>query len=81
MICRALGFSIQAFYKSRKAPLLQRDWNATHLINAAREIHFDHSAFGYWFIVDELPGRGIIAAENRVARLCSKERIWSIFAK
>jgi transposase InsO family protein len=27
------------------------------------------------------PGGGIIAGENRVARLCSQERIWSIFAK
>ncbi|GAB4941909.1 hypothetical protein MAHJHV47_46120 [Mycobacterium avium subsp. hominissuis] len=27
------------------------------------------------------PARGISASENRVARLCSQERIWSIFAK
>lgn len=46
-----------------------------------RGIHADDPAFGYPFIADELPGRGIIAGENRVARLCSQERIWSIFAK
>ena len=79
--CRVLGFSTQAFYKWRKAPLTQRDWDDAHLINAALDIHADDPAFGYRFIADELPGRGITASENRVARLCSQERIWSIFAK
>ena len=79
--CRVLGFSTQAFYKWRKAPFTQRDWDDAHLINAARDIHADDPAFGYRFIADELPSRGITAGENRVARLCSQERIWSIFAK
>lgn len=59
----------------------QRDWDDAHLINTARDIHGDDPAFGYRFIADELPGRGIAAGENRVARLCSQERIWSVFAK
>ncbi len=79
--CRVLGFSAQAFYKWKKDPVTQRDWDDAHLINAAREIHADDPAFGYRFIADELPGRGIAAGENRVARLCSQERIWSVFAK
>jgi len=79
--CRVLGFSTQAFYKWRKEPVSQRDWDDAHLINAARDIHADDPAFGYRFISDELPGRGIAAGENRVARLCSQERIWSVFAK
>jgi putative transposase len=79
--CRVLGFSTQAFYKWRKAPLTPRDWNDAHLINAALAIHADDPAFGYRFIADELPARGIVAGENRVARLCSQESIWSIFAK
>lgn len=72
--CRVLGFSTQAFYKWRKAPVSQRDWDDAHLINAARDIHADDPAFGYRFIADELPTRGITAGENRVARLCSQER-------
>jgi putative transposase len=79
--CRVLGFSTQGFYKWRKSPLTQRDWDDAHLINAARDIHADDPAFGYRFIADELPGLGIIAGENKVARLCSQERIWSVFAK
>lgn len=71
--CRVLGFSTQAFYKWRKAPVSQRDWEYAHLTSAARDIHADDPAFGYRFIADELPRRGITAGENRVARLCSQE--------
>jgi putative transposase len=79
--CRVLGLSTQAFYKWRKNPVTQRDWDDAHLIDAAHEIHADDPAFGYRFISDELPARGITVGENRVARLCSQERIWSVFAK
>src|SRR5690349_17902993 len=79
--CRVLGFSKQAFYSWCKQPVSQRDWDDAHLINAALEIHHDDPAFGYRFIADELPARGISAGENRVARLCSMQRIWSIHAK
>jgi putative transposase len=79
--CRVLGFSKQAFYAWCRNPVSQRDWDEAHLINAALDIHRDDPAFGYRFIADELPGRGIIAGENKVARLCSQQRIWSAFAK
>ncbi|AHH20356.1 integrase catalytic domain-containing protein [Nocardia nova SH22a] len=79
--CRVLGFSTQAFYRWKRCPVSQRDWDDAHLINAALDIHTDDPAFGYRFIADELPARGIRASENRVARLCSAQRIWSVFAK
>lgn len=79
--CRVLGFSKQGFYKWRKTPVTSRDWDDAHLIDAALDIHGDDPAFGYRFIADELPARGISAGENRVARLCSVQRIWSVFAK
>lgn len=79
--CRVLGFSTQGFCTWKKSPVTQRDWDNAHLINAAYDIHADDPAFGYRFIADELLGRGIIAGENRVARLCSQQRIWSVFAK
>jgi putative transposase len=79
--CRVLGFSTQAFYKWHASPVTQRDWDDAHLINAAYDIHADDPAFGYRFIADELPSRGIIAGENRVARLCSQQRLWSVFSK
>jgi putative transposase len=79
--CRVLGFSGQTFYAWRRRPVPQRDWDEAHLINAALDIHADDPAFGYRFIADELPARGITAGENKVARLCSQQRIWSSFSK
>jgi putative transposase len=79
--CRVLGFSKQAFYAWKRDPVSQRDWDDAHLINAAADIHRDDPALGYRFIADELPGRGIAAGQNRVARLCSQQQIWSVFAK
>ncbi|MEV0727108.1 IS3 family transposase [Micromonospora purpureochromogenes] len=79
--CRVLGFSKQAYYAWCAEPVSQRDWDDAHLINAALDIHHDDPAFGYRFIADELPAHGITAGANRVARLCSQQRIWSVFAK
>jgi hypothetical protein len=79
--CRVLGFSTQAFNKWRRNPVSQRDWDEAHLINAAIAIHGDDPAFGYRFISDELADAGFEVSERRVWRLCSQERIWSVFAK
>jgi putative transposase len=79
--CRVLGFSTQAFYAWRKDPVTQRDWDDAHLIDAAVDIHHDDPGFGYRFIADELPARGVTAGENRVARLCSAQRIFSVVAR
>jgi putative transposase len=62
-------------------PVSQRDSDDAHLINAAYDIHRDDPAFGYRFIADQLHERGLTAGENRVAQLCSLQRIWSVFAK
>jgi putative transposase len=79
--CRVLGFSRQAFYAWKRNPVSQRDWDDAHLINAAAGIHAGDPAFGYRFITDELAAAGISAGENRVARLCSQQQIWSAFSK
>jgi putative transposase len=79
--CRVLGFSTQAFNKWRRNPVSQRDWDNAHLINAAMDVHDDDPAFGYRFIADELADAGFVASERRVWRLCSEQRLWSVFAK
>ncbi|SBT40557.1 Transposase InsO and inactivated derivatives [Micromonospora auratinigra] len=79
--CRVLGFSKQAYYAWKTSPVTRRDLEDAYLINAALDIHADDPAFGYRFITDELPAHGITAGANRVARLCSQQRIWSAFAK
>jgi putative transposase len=79
--CRVLGFSKQAFYKWQAAPVSRRDWDDAHLINAAIDIHHDDPEFGYRFITDELAGHGLVASRNRVNRLCSQQRLWSVHAR
>ena len=79
--CRVLGFSKQAFYKWRADPVSRRDWDDAHLINAAIDIHHDDPEFGYRFITDELAGQGIQASRNRVNRLCTSQRLWSVHSR
>jgi putative transposase len=79
--CRVLGFSKQAFYQWKANPVSDRDWADAHLINAAIDIHHDDPEFGYRFITDELPARGIRASRNRVNRLCTQQRLWSVHSR
>ena len=79
--CRVLGFSKQGYYRWRASPVTERDWIDAHLVNAALDIHAEDPAFGYRFIADELPEKGITAGENRVQRLCRDHGIWPVFSK
>jgi putative transposase len=79
--CRVLGFSKQAFYQWKANPVSDRDWADAHLINAVIDIHHDDPEFGYRFITDELPARGITASRNRVNRLCTQQRLWSVHSR
>jgi len=44
-------------------------------------IHADDPGYGYRFITDELAEHGIVASKNRVWRLCSNMRIFSLHSK
>jgi putative transposase len=79
--CRVLGFSKQAFYKCKANPVTARDWDDAHLVNAAIDIHHNDPEFGYRFITDDLPDRGITASRNRVNRLCTQQQLWSVHAR
>ena len=79
--CRVLGFSKQAYFKWRADPVTDRDWNDAHLINAARDVHHDDPEFGYRFIADELADQGLKASRNRVQRLCSQQRLFSVHSR
>ena len=79
--CRVLGFSKQAFFKWRAAPVSRRDWDDAQLTNAAIDAHHDDPPFGYRFLADELREAGLAASDRRIWRLCSQQRIWSTFAK
>ena len=69
--CRVLGLSTQGYYKWRKDPFCQRDYDDAHAIDALLGLHQDDPTLGYRFLTDELADAGITASENRVWRLCS----------
>ena len=75
-----LGFSRQAFYAWKANPVSRRAWDDAHLINAAVDLHHDDPAFRVPVIADGPAVRGVRTGQNRVARLCSQRRIWSVFA-
>jgi transposase InsO family protein len=79
--CRVLGFSRQGYFKWRAKPICDRDLSDAYLINDAVDAHSDDPGFGYRFISDELETLGHVASENRVQRLCSMQRIWSVHSK
>lgn len=79
--CRVLEFSKQGCHRWRSNAVTERDWVDAHLVTAALDIHADDPAFGYRFIADELPEKGVMAGENRIQRLCKDHSIWSVFSK
>jgi putative transposase len=79
--CRVLGFSKQAFYQWKAKPVSDRDYDDAHLTNAAVDVHHDDPEFGYRFITDELTTQGWRASRNRVGRLCTQQRLWSVHAR
>lgn len=79
--CRVLGFSKQGFYRWKKQPMSNRDWNDAHVVNQIIDIHEADPEFGYRFITDELARKGVVTSENRVQRLCQQHQIWSVLTK
>jgi len=76
--CRVLGFSTKAFYKWRADPVCARDLADAYLTNAPIDLHVDDPEFGYRLIADDLKAAGHIVSENRIWRLCSAQRLWSV---
>jgi putative transposase len=75
--CRVLGFSTQALYQWKRAPVSARDWDDAQVPNAAVDVHADDPEFGYRLTADELRHAGHQVSENRVHRLCPQQRLWS----
>ncbi|MGN6089117.1 MAG: IS3 family transposase [Actinomycetales bacterium] len=78
LTCGVLGFSPQAYYAWRAAPVSARDLEDAYLTNALVDAHGDDPEFGYRFLADELERLGETVGERRVWRLCSQQRLWSV---
>ena len=81
LTCGVLGFSAQAFYKWRRRPCSDRDYDDAHLTNALVDLHEGDPEFGYRFLTDELQAAGHKVGERRVWRLCRQQRLWSTTVK
>ena len=79
--CRVLGFSIAAFYTRRSNPVCARDLADAYLTNDAHDLHTGDPEFGYRLIADDLRDAGHHVGDNRVWRLCSTQRLWSVPSK
>ena len=79
--CRVLGFSTQGFYKWKRSPVCRRDLDDAYLTNAAVDLYRDDPEFGYRLIADDLKAAGHQVSENRVWRLCSAQRLFSVHSK
>lgn len=79
--CRVLGFSRQAFYSWRAAPVSEHDLVDAYATNAAVEVHADDPGFGYRFIADEVIDAGHAVSERRMWRLCSQANLVSLHAR
>jgi putative transposase len=64
-----------------RQPVCDRDYDDAHLLNAAVDVHHDDPEFGYRFITDELHTQGLRASRNRVNRLCTMQKLWSVHAR
>jgi putative transposase len=79
--CGLLGFSRQAFYSWKAAPISERDLVDAYATNAAYEVHRDDPGFGYRFIADELTDAGHELSERRVWKVCSQAGIVSAHSR
>jgi putative transposase len=80
--CRVPGASTTAFHDWRKSPVSQRDWDDAHLVNAGMDVHGHDPEFGDRPITEELiHAMGSRVGENRVARLCPLQGIYSTIIK
>jgi transposase InsO family protein len=79
--CRVLGFSRQAYYKWLTEPVSRRELEDAYLTNLAVDVHRDDPEFGYRFIADELRASGHLVGENRVQRLCSQQKLFSVHSR
>lgn len=79
--CGLLGFSRQAFYSWKSAPVSERDLVDAYATNAAFEVHRDDPGFGYRLIADELAEAGHEVSERRVWKVCSQAGIVSAHAR
>lgn len=81
MTCRVLKLARQPFYRWLANPITDAELVEAYRANALFDAHHDDPEFGYRYLVEEAREAGESMAERTAWRICSQNRLWSVFGK
>ena len=81
MTCRVLKLARQPYYRWRANPNTDAEVIEAYRANALFDAHRDDPEFGYRYLVEEARDAGETMAERTAWRICSQNRLWSVFGK
>ena len=81
MTCRVLRLARQPYYRWRANPITDAEVIEAYRANALFDAHRDDPEFGYRYLVEEARDVGETMAERTAWRICSQNRLWSVFGK
>ncbi|MGW0161870.1 IS3 family transposase [Mycobacterium sp. NPDC003323] len=79
--CRVLKLARQPYYRWLAAPVTDAERVEAYRANALFDAHSDDPEFGYRYLVEEARDAGEPMAERTAWRICSQNRLWSVFGK
>ncbi|WP_241473830.1 IS3 family transposase [Mycolicibacterium neoaurum] len=79
--CRVLRLARQPYYRWRANPITDAEVIEAYRANALFDAHRDDPEFGYRYLVEEARDVGETMAERTAWRICSQNRLWSVFGK
>jgi putative transposase len=79
--CRVLKLARQPYYRWLSARVTDAELVEAYRANALFDAHRDDPEFGYRFLVEEARQAGEAMAERTAWRICSQNRLWSVFGK
>ncbi|OAN27781.1 integrase [Mycolicibacterium iranicum] len=81
MTCRVLKLARQPYYRWLAEPITDAELVEAYRANALFDAHRDDPEFGYRYLVEEARDAGETMAERTAWRICSHNRLWSVFGK
>ncbi|AKS35853.1 integrase [Mycolicibacterium goodii] len=81
MTCRVLKLARQPYYRWLATPVTNADLTEAYRANALFDAHREDPEFGYRYLAEEARDAGEPMAERTAWRICSQNRLWSVFGK
>ncbi|RWA16591.1 integrase [Mycolicibacterium brumae DSM 44177] len=79
--CRVLKLARQPYYRWLAQPVTDAELAEAYRANALFDAHREDPEFGYRYLVEEAAEAGEPMAERTAWRICSQNRLWSVFGK